>query len=167
MTMTLQTSYFSISLISLLLLGFCFLFGCFFFFFFFNRWQNNCRKGEDLICMPSFLQLERGLQDSTESGSEVAQLCLTLCDPMDCSLPGSSVHEIFQARVLEWVAISSSRGSSQPRDRTQVSCIAGRHFTIWAAREATEPGIKWWAVLCWGPESLLRKRTKEMLELTF
>ena len=47
--------------------------------------------------------------------SEVAQLCLTLCDPMDCSLPGSSVHGIFQARVLEWAAISFSRGSSQPR----------------------------------------------------
>ena len=117
--------------------------------------------------MPSFLQLEGGLQDSTESESEVAHLCLTLCDPMDCSLPGSSIHEIFQARVLEWVAISFSRGSSQPRNRTQDSCIASRHFTTWATREATEPGIKWWAVLCWGPESLLRKRTKEMLELTF
>ena len=62
--------------------------------------------------------------------SEVLQSCLTLCDPMDCSLPDSSVHGIFQARILEWVAISFSRGSSQPRDRTQVSCIAGRHFTF-------------------------------------
>ena len=51
-----------------------------------------------------------------ESESEVAQLCLTLCDPMDCNPPGSSVHGIFQARVLEWIAISFSRGSSQPRD---------------------------------------------------
>ena len=51
----------------------------------------------------------------------VAKLCLTLCDPMDCSLPGSSDHGIFQAKVLEWVAISSSRGPSQPRDRTCVS----------------------------------------------
>ena len=67
--------------------------------------------------------------------SEVAQSCLTLCDPMDCSLPGSSVHGIFQARVLEWVAISFSRGSSRLRDWTLVSCIAGRHFTIWATRE--------------------------------
>ena len=57
---------------------------------------------------------------------------LTLCDPMGRSLKGSSVHEIFQARVLEWVAISFSRGSSRPRDRTQVSCIAGRCFTVWA-----------------------------------
>ena len=47
-----------------------------------------------------------------------AQLCLTLCDPMDCSLPGSSVHGIIPARILEWVAISFSKGSSRPRDRT-------------------------------------------------
>ena len=56
-----------------------------------------------------------------------------LCDPMDCSLPGSSIQGIFQARILEWVAISLSRGSSWPRDRTQVSRIVGRRFTIWAA----------------------------------
>ena len=65
----------------------------------------------------------------------VAQLCPTLCDPMDCSLQGSSVHGIFQARILEWVAVPSFRGSSQPRDQTQVSCIAGGFFTIWATRE--------------------------------
>ena len=58
------------------------------------------------------------------------------CDPMDCSPPGSSVHEIFQARILEWVAISFSRGSSQPRDWTRVSCTAGRFFTDWTTREA-------------------------------
>ena len=56
---------------------------------------------------------------------------------MDCSLPGSSVHGIFQARVLEWGAISFSRGSSWPRDQTWVSHIIGRHFTIWATREGT------------------------------
>ena len=55
----------------------------------------------------------------------VAQSCLTLFDPMDCSLPGSSDHGILQARVLEWVSTPSSRGSSQPRDQTQVSCTAG------------------------------------------
>ena len=54
---------------------------------------------------------------------------------MDCRLPGSSVHGIFQARGLEWVAISFSRGSSQPRDQTQVSHIVGRHFTVWAIRK--------------------------------
>ena len=62
----------------------------------------------------------------------LSQLCPALYDPMDCSPPGSSVHGILQARILEWVAISFSRGSSRPRDRTQVSCIAGRFFTIWA-----------------------------------
>ena len=67
-----------------------------------------------------------------ESESEVAQSCPTLCDPMDCNLSGSSVHGIFQARVLEWIAISFSKGSSQPRNRTQVSRIAGRPFTVWA-----------------------------------
>ena len=54
---------------------------------------------------------------------------------MDCSLPGSSVHGIFQAIVLEWIAISHSKGSSQPRDRTRVSCIVDRRFTAWATRE--------------------------------
>ena len=68
--------------------------------------------------------------------SEVTQSCPTLWDPIDCSLPGSSVHGIFQARVLEWVAISFSRGSSWSRDRTQVSRIGGRCFTDWATREA-------------------------------
>ena len=60
----------------------------------------------------------------------VTQSCLIVCDPMDCSLPDSSVHGILQARILERIAILFSRGSSQPRDRTQVSCIAGRFFTI-------------------------------------
>ena len=55
--------------------------------------------------------------------------------PVDCSPPGSSVHGILQARLLEWVAISFSRGSSRPRDRTQVSRIAGRCFNLWATGE--------------------------------
>ena len=63
--------------------------------------------------------------------SEVAQSCLTLCDPTDCGLPDFSVHGIFQAAIPEWVAISFSRGSSRPTDQTWVSCIAGRHFTLW------------------------------------
>ena len=67
--------------------------------------------------------------------SEVSQSCPALCYPLDCSPPGSSIHGIFQARVLEWVAISFSRGSSRPRDWTQVSGIVGRCFTIWATRE--------------------------------
>ena len=56
---------------------------------------------------------------------------------MDCSLPGFSVHGILQARILQWVAISFSRGSSWPRNRTQISCIASRFFTNWATREAS------------------------------
>ena len=62
--------------------------------------------------------------------------CVQLCDPMDCSLPGSSVHGILQAKILKWVVISFSRGSFQLRDRTQVSGIAVRLFTIWATRES-------------------------------
>ena len=65
----------------------------------------------------------------------VAQTCPTLCNPMDCSPPDSSVHGILQARILEWVANPSSRGTSWPRDQTQVSCIARRFFTIWATPE--------------------------------
>ena len=58
------------------------------------------------------------------------QSCLTFCNPMNCSFPGSSVHGILQIRILEWVAIVFSRGSSQPRDQISISCIAGRFFTI-------------------------------------
>ena len=63
--------------------------------------------------------------------AQVIQLCLTLCDPMNYM-----VHGILQARILEWVTFSFSRGSSQPRDQTQVSRIAGRFFNSWATREA-------------------------------
>ena len=73
----------------------------------------------------------------------VAQSCLTLCNPMDCSPPGSSVYGILQAGILEKVAIPFSKGSPWPRDLTQVSCIAGRLFTIWATREAQLYGTFW------------------------
>ena len=76
--------------------------------FYFLGLQNHCRQ---LVCVL------------------VKQLCPNLCDPMDCSSPGSSVHGISQARILEWVSISFSRGSSQPRDQTHVSCTAGKFFT--------------------------------------
>ena len=71
--------------------------------------------------------------------SEVAQSYLILYNPMDCSLPGSTIHGILQARTLEGVAISFSRRSSQPKDWTWVSSIVGRRFTIWATREV--PGF--------------------------
>ena len=66
----------------------------------------------------------------------VTQSLSDFCHPMECSPPDSSVHGISQARILEWVTISFSKGSSQPRDQTWVSCIAGRFFTVWATREA-------------------------------
>ena len=66
----------------------------------------------------------------------VAKSSLTLCNPMDCSLPGSSVQEILQARILEWVAVSFSRGSSQPRDWTRVSSIGRWLLYHWATRES-------------------------------
>ena len=62
------------------------------------------------------------MNEGEDDGDEVAQSCPTLCDPMDCSLPGFSVHGILQARIVEWVTISFSRGSSQPGDQTRVSC---------------------------------------------
>ena len=72
-----------------------------------------------------------------------AQPCPTLCNPMDCSPPGCSVHGISQARILEWVAISSCRGSSQPRDWIHVSCLAGGFFTT------APPGKSWIIIYFW------------------
>ena len=69
----------------------------------------------------------------------VAQSCPTLCDPMDCSPPDSSVHGILQARILEWAAIPFSRRSSWSRDASRVSCTTGRFFIIWATREVILP----------------------------
>ena len=100
------------------------------------------------ICHPAYLTymqstsykmpgwMNHKLDSRLESERKVAQSCPTLCNSMDCSLPGSSLHGILQARVLEWVAISFSWGSSWPRDQTQVSRIPGRHFNLWATREA-------------------------------
>ena len=83
------------------------------------------------------------LREKKSSVVLVAQLCLTPFDPMDCSPPGSSVHGILQPRMLEWVAMLFSMGSSQPRDRTQVSmsvALASRFFTTSATRKT--PYIK-------------------------
>ena len=81
---------------------------------------------------PSMCFKHHSLVFQSSSLLQCAQSCLTLCDPTDYSLPGSSVHGIFQARMLGWVAISFSRGSSRPGDRTHVFCfswIAGGFFT--------------------------------------
>ena len=91
---------------------------------------------------PIFLHGKFHGQKSMEGYSTLTLKSLShvqLCNPMDCSLPDSSVHGIFQARVLEWIAISFSRRSSQPRDRTWASRIVGRRVTVWATREV--PGV--------------------------
>ena len=86
-----------------------------------------------LVCEGDWMTDNQNRYNDNKSESKmkaiVTQSCPTLYDPVDCSPPGSSVHGILQARVLEWVATSFSRGSSQPRDQTQVSCIAGGFFT--------------------------------------
>ena len=105
-----------------------------------NHWLSDKKKRSDFTtslcvfyCISHSVVLDSPLSDSAQCHKcSVIQSCLTLCNPMDCSPSGSSVHGILQARILEWVAISSSRGSSQPRDRTWVSRIADRFFTIWA-----------------------------------
>ena len=96
--------------------------------------QNvSVNKNKDLLAC--FFRNPWCLKQNLVHSSEVTRLCPTFFDPVDCSLPGSSVHEILQARILKWVAISFSRGSSRPRDRTRVSCIGVRRFNLWATRE--------------------------------
>ena len=70
--------------------------------------------------------------------AKLLQSCPTLWDPVDYTLPGSSAHGVLQTRILEWISIAYSRGSSQPRDQTWVSCISGRFFTIWATWEVPD-----------------------------
>ena len=88
------------------------------------------------ICVKNHWLREKAKQNSCIKQVKLAQSCPTLCDPKDGRLPGSSVHGILKTRILKWVAIPLSRGSSQPRDQTQVSCIAGGFLTIWATWEA-------------------------------
>ena len=77
---------------------------------------------------------------------------------MDCCLPGSSAHGILQARVLQWVAIPFSRGSSWPRDRTHISCTAGRFFTVWAIRDAPSFSKEPWIIRTQNvPPELIKK----------
>ena len=111
-----------------------------------GRWQLSFSVGKCEQMLPggtsynmtlpgiSGLTWERRLQFISVSALRVcvlvAQSCPTLCDPMDCSPPGSTVHGVLQARILEWIAFPFSRGSSQPRDRTQVSRIADGFFTV-------------------------------------
>ena len=96
--------------------------------------MHVCNKSSHCLLMSPFLSMNtsryKEFKSLVQSRAYVLSCVLALCDPMDCSLPGSSVHGISQARILEWVAISCSRGSSQSRDWTHVFCLAGRFFTI-------------------------------------
>ena len=92
---------------------------------FFKRWEFFIPLWVSTLNTLSFLYTtQRHFNSSWSVKVLVAQSCLTLHDPMDCSLPSSSIHGIFQERILEWVAISFSRGSSQPKDQTHISCIS-------------------------------------------
>ena len=100
--------------------------------------SNSCEKYviehlNDQIC----IYYKQGACMSAKSLS----LCLTLCDPMDCCPPGSFVLETLQARILEWAAMPTSRGSSWPRDWTHVSCIASQILYHWATRETKNTGV--------------------------
>ena len=106
---------------------------------FLTPWTAACRAFLSFTISLSLLKL---MSIKSVKWSEVTQSRPTHCDSMDCSLPDSSVHGIFQARILEWVAISFSRRSSRHRDWTQVSRIICRCFTVWATREvnSVKPG---------------------------
>ena len=88
-------------------------------------------------------------EESSRSTVLCRSVMSTLDDPMDCSPPGSSVHGTLQAKTLQWVAMPSSRGSSQSGDQTQVSCLADGFFTIWATREA-QTVAHWICCGLWG-----------------
>ena len=108
-------------------------------------------------CICYWVQVHTVCFMKSESVVLVAQSCPTLCNPMDGRLWGSSVHGTLQARMMEWVAISYPRGSSQPRDQTHVSWIIGEFFTFWATREAIllhDRPINW-ETRCWGKEQWL------------
>ena len=85
-------------------------------------------NNSEMISISRLLSSSRG----SKSESEVAQSCLTLSDPMDCSLWGSSIHGIFQARVLDWVAVFFSRGSHRPRNEPGSPALQADDFTLWA-----------------------------------
>ena len=102
---------------------------------------SNWAQGTLCIIFTTFLEIESDFEikrcllvQRKKKQVLAAWLCLTLCDSMDCSPPDSSVHGLFQARILEWVAVLFFRGTSWPRDQTQVSCIAGRFFTSWSTQ---------------------------------
>ena len=98
----------------------------------FSRWSSWSRDQTHISCIAGGFFSDWATREILSVDVLVTQSCPSLCDPMDCSPPGFSVHGILQVSILEWIAIPFSRGSSQPRDRTLVSCIPGRFFTVWA-----------------------------------
>ena len=110
------------------------------------------------ISLPGTFALFHMCPDSVQKAvhAKSLELCPTLCDPMECSPPGSSIHGILQARILEWVAVPSSRGSSRCRDQTHIPCISGGFFT------ARPPG-KSCLESCNCPKAILSKSTKFIL----
>ena len=106
-------------------------------------WRCNKMQNSRTIPCLSFCKEKAVFQEKSVRNTllfaSVAKSCPTLCNPMVCSLPGSSVHGIFQAKILEWVAISSSRRSSWPTDQTHVSCNGRWILYYWATRDSLEP----------------------------
>ena len=87
-------------------------------------WPSQMTKQGNICVYPNYINLCLAIHLSTCMNAQLLNFVQLFCDPMDCSPPGSSVHGIFQARILKWVTISSSRESSQPRDWTRVYCIS-------------------------------------------
>ena len=113
-------------------------------FFLFLNLITSTKKtkwAQELLCLPKAFIISCAVLCSAQS----LQSCTTLCNPMDCSPQGSSVHGILQARILEWVVMPSSSGSPWFGARTWVSCIAGGFFTHWATGEAL-------IILSWSPK---------------
>ena len=103
-----------------------------------KKYLNTVHDYQLTPVLNTFLQGRRSylpIYPMIQAKVKVKSLSPTLCDPVSCSPPGSSILGILQARILEWVAIFFSRGTSRPRNRTQVSCIAGRCFNLWATKE--------------------------------
>ena len=107
-----------------------------------KQFNRQCEKQEESIhFLPRIREAVPSISPIKECSRlvcccSVAKSCPTLCDPMDCSQSGSSVHGIFHEKILEWLAVSFSRGSSQPRHQTWVSCIGRSVLNHWAIREA-------------------------------
>ena len=123
-----------------------------------NNWKNRIiiqtspMTGYGPVAVLLFLTPEQNLWFWCMRARRVSQSCPTLCNPMDCSPPGSSAHGISKARILEWVAMPSSRGSSQSRDRTHISCIGRWVLYPWATRKCS-----------WYPLSVLQQSTCSLL----